>query len=221
MQGLGLLRSIPSFTALELRPEPTNLTVQLLFNAHSWTDTPTKPLMPGASSCWRHQRHGLAASRLPANHAIWISDSLLAHVFESFFSPHTSRSPRRYATTCSAKVASDAPHTRSSSSSDGPRTRCSSSFKLSKPCQVRFGSNVPGPLEARRRGLRRRMMGLAPIDRAGSMPDGGALMGGILGWKGTVSKKPGNQFIWQAPGALDVSNIPAVESGTYDCWETI
>ncbi|MCJ1248470.1 hypothetical protein MMC30_005688 [Trapelia coarctata] len=48
-------------------------------------------------------------------------------------------------------------------------------FTISEPC-VRHGSSVPGPLEARKRQAKRKMMNLAPVEGGGSI-DNGALMG--------------------------------------------
>jgi len=54
----------------------------------------------------------------------------------------------------------------------------------------RYGSNVPGPLEARKRGVKRRMMGLAT---AGG--DGGMGLGALLGFGQATAPK----LEWQAP----------------------
>ena len=51
--------------------------------------------------------------------------------------------------------------------------------------QRRYGSNVPGPLEARRRASKRRIMGLAAAEGGGGAPSVGALFG--LGFRGPPS----------------------------------
>ena len=50
-------------------------------------------------------------------------------------------------------------------------------LRVTSTSQRRYGSNVPGPLEARRRASKRRIMGLAAVGGGGGTPSVGALFG--------------------------------------------
>ncbi|KAL8693914.1 MAG: hypothetical protein Q9218_001328 [Villophora microphyllina] len=86
----------------------------------------------------------------------------------------------------------------------------------------RYGSNVPGPLEARKRAAKRRMMGLAPV-AGGPHIHPGLLIGGRRAQEG-----PQN-WQWQSPGVLSPpggsqwalqnnEGNSALELGTSDVW---
>ncbi|KAJ9647122.1 hypothetical protein H2201_003451 [Coniosporium apollinis] len=65
-------------------------------------------------------------------------------------------------------------------------------IRSSTASSKRYGSNVPGPLEARRRLAKRRMMGLAAAGGGGgAVPDFGALFG--------AGKQPDIPWKWEAP----------------------
>lgn len=99
------------------------------------------------------------------------------------------------------------PHTDALWITDDVLNNALSRFTLSKTSK-RHGSRVPGPLEARRRAPKRRVMSLA------SPPEGGVIDLSFL--PGITSGLDSTGWQWQAPSApAHQEPVPHAEEGTH------
>ncbi|KAF2170556.1 hypothetical protein M409DRAFT_51579 [Zasmidium cellare ATCC 36951] len=86
----------------------------------------------------------------------------------------------------------------------------------------RYGSNVPGPLEAHRRSAKRRM-GVAAV--ASSMPSPGIDLGALFGLGGFTPERKIDDWKWQPPGVKETPkptrwNLGVGQRARKDRWET-
>jgi hypothetical protein len=144
--------------------------------------------------------------RSPSTSYFWISDELLQESFNAFMSRTRAPACRRYSNTASTSLeirrrSIKAPAAQNVSS--GPRYK-------------RYGSSVPGPLEARRR-LSKRRLGCLATGHYGNPPVDPAILFGLFGGHGRKSQQQ-PQLDWLAPGHIEQKKVGKHQYPNLPAW---